>query len=45
MSDEIEFKAKIIKMGTKKIIIIPKALDEMIKDLEKGNVMIKMTKY
>jgi antitoxin component of MazEF toxin-antitoxin module len=44
VTDELTFKARISKMGNNKIIWIPMALHEMIKDFEKGDVMVSMKK-
>jgi antitoxin component of MazEF toxin-antitoxin module len=44
VNDELNFKAKISKMGDNKIIWIPAALHEMLKDFEKDDVMVSIKK-
>ncbi len=43
MMDEFRFKAKISKMGTKRQIIIPTALHEILKDNEFEDVPLIVT--
>lgn len=40
MTDELRFKAKIIDMGTKKIIIIPVAFHEQLTDFNQNEPVI-----
>lgn len=44
VNDELTFKAKISKMGNNRVIWVPMALHEMIKDFEKEDVMISIKK-
>jgi hypothetical protein len=44
VNDELTFKAKISKMGNNRVIWVPRALHEMIKDFEKEDVMISIKK-
>ena len=44
VNDELTFKAKISKMGDNRIIWIPMALHEMIKDFEQSDVMVSIKK-
>ena len=44
VNDELKFKAKISKMGDNRIIWVPLALREMIKEFEKGDIMISIKK-
>ena len=44
MNDELTFKGKISKMGDNRIIWVPMALHEMIKDFEKGDIMVSIKK-
>lgn len=44
VNDELTFKSKISKMGNNRIIWIPAALHEMIKDFEKGDIMVSVKK-
>lgn len=42
--DELKFKARISKMGTKRQIIIPVGMYEMIKDFEDSDLIITIKK-
>ena len=42
--DELTFKSKISKMGDNRIIWVPMALHEMIKDFEKDDIMVSVKK-
>ncbi|CAN5484725.1 hypothetical protein BH18THE1_BH18THE1_21470 [soil metagenome] len=42
VNDELTFKSRISRMGNNRIIWIPSALHEMIKDFEKGDVMVSI---
>jgi hypothetical protein len=44
VKDELTFKSKISKMGDNRIIWIPIAFREMIKEFEDGDVMISIKK-
>jgi hypothetical protein len=44
VNDELTFKSKISKMGNNRIIWVPMALQEMIKDFEKGDIMVSIKK-
>jgi antitoxin component of MazEF toxin-antitoxin module len=44
VNEELTFKAKISKMGDNKIIWIPAALHQMLKDFEKDDVMVSIKK-
>jgi hypothetical protein len=44
VNDELTFKGKISKMGENKIIWIPMALHEMIRDFEKNDIMVSIKK-
>jgi hypothetical protein len=44
MKDELTFRSKISKMGNNRIIWIPAAFHEMIKEYEKEDVMISIRK-
>jgi hypothetical protein len=44
VNDELTFKAKISKMGDNRIIWIPLALREMIKEFEKSDIMVSIKK-
>jgi hypothetical protein len=44
VNDELTFKSKISKMGNNRIIWIPSALHEMIRNFEKGDVMVSIKK-
>ena len=44
MTDELTFKSKISKMGDNRIIWVPLALREMIKEFEKVNIMVSIKK-
>jgi hypothetical protein len=44
VNDELKFKAKISKMGDNRIIWVPLALREMIKEFEKGDIMVSIKK-
>ena len=44
VNDELTFKAKISKMGNNRVIWVPIALHEMIKDFEKEDVIISIKK-
>ena len=44
VNDELTFKAKISKMGNNRVIWVPMALHEMIKDFDKEDVMISIKK-
>ena len=44
VNDELRFKAKISKMGENRIIWVPLALREMIKEFEKGDIMVSIKK-
>jgi hypothetical protein len=40
MTDVLKFKAKVIDMGTKKIVIIPVAYHEQLKDFDTSKQLI-----
>lgn len=40
MADPLRFKAKIVDMGSKKILIIPVALHEQLKDFDQNKSVI-----
>jgi hypothetical protein len=42
VNDELTFKSKVSKMGDNRIIWVPMALHEMIKDFEKGDIMVSI---
>ena len=44
MNGELTFKSRISKMGDNRIIWIPVALHEMTKELEKGDVIVTISK-
>ena len=44
MADELRFKSKISKMGNNRIIWVPAALQQMIKEFKKNDVMISIKK-
>ena len=44
VTDELNFKSKISKMGDNRIIWVPLALREMIKEFEKGDIMVSIKK-
>ena len=44
MNDELTFKSKISKMGENRIIWIPLALREMIKEFEQEDVVVSIKK-
>lgn len=44
VNDELTFKSKISKMGDNRIIWVPMALHEMVKDFEKGDIMVSIKK-
>jgi len=44
VNDELRFKAKISKMGDNRIIWVPLALREMIKEFEKSDIMVSIKK-
>jgi hypothetical protein len=44
VNDELTFKSKVSKMGDNRIIWIPGALHEMVKDFEKGDIMVSIKK-
>jgi hypothetical protein len=44
VNDELTFKAKISKMGDNRIIWVPLALREMIKEFEKRDIMVSIKK-
>jgi hypothetical protein len=44
VNDELTFKSKISKMGDNRIIWVPIALHEMIKDFEKSDIMVSIKK-
>jgi hypothetical protein len=44
VNDELTFKSKISKMGDNRIIWVPMALHEMIRDFEKGDILVSITK-
>ena len=43
--DELVFKAKLAKMGDKRIIWIPLAFREMIRDYEDEDLIVSIKKY
>lgn len=45
VNDELTFKSKVSKMGDNRIIWVPIALHEMIKDFEKSDIMVSIKKY
>jgi hypothetical protein len=42
--DELTFKSRISKMGDNRIIWIPVALREMIREFEKGDILVSIKK-
>ena len=44
MKDELTFRSKISKMGDNHIIWVPMALHEMIRDIEKSDIMVSIKK-
>ena len=44
MKDELTFRFKISKMGDNRIIWVPMALQEMIRDIEKSDIMVSIKK-
>lgn len=44
VNDELTFKSKISKMGDNRIIWVPMAPHEMVKDFEKGDIMVSIKK-
>ena len=44
VSDELTFRSKISKMGNNRIIWVPMALHEMIRDFEKTDIMVSIKK-
>jgi hypothetical protein len=44
VNDELTFKSKISKMGDNRIIWVPMALHEMVKEFEKGDIMVSIKK-
>jgi hypothetical protein len=42
VNGELTFKSKVSKMGDNRIIWVPMALHEMIKDFEKGDIMVSI---
>ena len=44
VNDELTFKSKISKMGDNRIIWVPMALHEMIKEFEKSDIMVTVKK-
>ena len=44
MKDELTFRSKISKMGDNRIIWVPMALHEMIRDIAKSDIMVSIKK-
>ena len=44
VKDELTFRSKISKMGDNRIIWVPMALHEMIRDFEKSDIMVSIKK-
>jgi hypothetical protein len=44
VNEELTFKSKVSKMGNNRIIWVPVALHEMIKEFEKGDILVTIKK-